>query len=503
MASVTSIDRGRGMEGTSVSLKRRWQVGARIGDRSGFGVVFRATDEAGMLCAIKFVPKAPGAGRELLFAGLDGVRNIVPVVDSGETPDHWVLVMPMATKSLQQQLAAGRLDLAGAVAVMIDVATALSDLSDRVVHRDIKPANVLLLNSVWCLADFGISRYADATTGTDTRKFAWTPPYAAPEQWRMERATAATDVYAFGVMAFEMLEGAWPFTGPRADDFREQHLTYATPPMKAVPNRLAAIVEECLVKTPGARPGAGNLLSRLQKLEARPAPPGIALLEEANRAEVARRSELERERTQSTSAEGRRRELWDVGLTLLDRIGTELVAALVVAAPSATSQTVADGWHLTLNTAVLSFREEPPADRPEWGEFHTPPLEVMAHASLGLRMPANENGYMGRSHSLWYCDAVREGEFQWYETAFMASPLVRGSGSEAPFALPPREDAAKALWRGMDEYQLAWPFTPLNSGDLDEFIERWANWLGLASQGRLTHPSQMPERNPQGSWRDN
>ncbi|MPY58650.1 hypothetical protein FNH08_16210 [Streptomyces spongiae] len=48
---------------------------------------------------------------------------------------------------------------------------------------------------------------------------------------------------------------------------------------------------------------------------------------------------------------------------------------------------------------------------------------------------------------------------------------------------------------------VAWPFTPLVLGDLDEFIERWAAWLAPAANGRLAHPSHMPERNPRGSWR--
>ncbi|MFD3585838.1 hypothetical protein [Streptomyces sp. NPDC058683] len=49
--------------------------------------------------------------------------------------------------------------------------------------------------------------------------------------------------------------------------------------------------------------------------------------------------------------------------------------------------------------------------------------------------------------------------------------------------------------------QLVLPVIPLVIGDLDEFINRWADWLAQAATGRLTHPSRMPERNPQGSWR--
>jgi len=65
----------------------------------------------------------------------------------------------------------------------------------------------------------------------------------------------------------------------------------------------------------------------------------------------------------------------------------------------------------------------------------------------------------------------------------------------APFASQPGEDiAAEALSPGLGAYQLAWPFTPLVLGDLDEFIDRWVGWLADATQGRLNFPSTMPEQ---------
>src|SRR5258708_40144833 len=111
-----------------------------------------------------------------------------------------------------------------AVNILLDVAEALASLEKDVVHRDLKPENILFYQGHWCLADFGIARYAEATTSPDTHKYSFTPPYAAPEQWRFERATPATDVYAFGVTAFELLQGHRPFRGT---DFLVQLLTQA------------------------------------------------------------------------------------------------------------------------------------------------------------------------------------------------------------------------------------------------------------------------------------
>jgi eukaryotic-like serine/threonine-protein kinase len=180
----------------------QWRIGVEL-DSGGFGRVYEASkDEAGMAVA-KLIPKAPGASRELLFEELSGLPNIVPILDFGETETDYVLVMPRAEKSLRQHLdeTSGPLATDEATSILLDIvlALALAALEGNVVHRDLKPENVLLLEDHWCIADFGIARYAEKTTAPDTHKYAWSRAYAAPEQWKLERATAATDVYALGV----------------------------------------------------------------------------------------------------------------------------------------------------------------------------------------------------------------------------------------------------------------------------------------------------------------
>ena len=147
-----------------VRLNRRWTVGAMLG-QGGFGRVYRATVDDGTDAAIKFVPKVPGADREQLFVNLPNVRNVVPVMDRGEHGNDLVLVMPYAAAgSLDDRITRGPIPIDDAIEVLRDLTTALVDLSatnPAVVHRDIKPANVLRLGDSWCLADFGISRYAE------------------------------------------------------------------------------------------------------------------------------------------------------------------------------------------------------------------------------------------------------------------------------------------------------------------------------------------------------
>ncbi|MFE2070138.1 hypothetical protein ACFXDH_48575 [Streptomyces sp. NPDC059467] len=155
------------------------------------------------------------------------------------------------------------------------------------------------------------------------------------------------------------------------------------------------------------------------------------------------------------------------------------------------------GWTVRINDAQLTL-SGPRVTAPEiWRTTSTPaPFDVIASATLSLKVPANHYGYEGRSHSLWYADAQAEDQYQWFETAFMDTPLRTVVGTMAPFALDPHHESRAAIGPGMNMHQVAWPFTPLVIGDLDELISRWAAWLAQAATGQLAHPSHMPERDP-------
>jgi serine/threonine protein kinase len=213
------------------------------------------------------------------------------------------------------------------VAVRSDVATALEDLDGRVVHRDLKPENVLFLDGRWSLADFGISRYAESTTAPDTRKYAMTPPYAAPEQWRWERATGATDIYALGVMAYEMLVGTRPFPGP-GDQYRQQHLHVVPARVQNVSVSLAALVAECLQKQPETRPTATEVVRRLRATAGSPRRPSLARLQQAHEAEVSQLASSQGQAAVASSAQERRELLFADTLnsfaTIADGSGTRL-----------------------------------------------------------------------------------------------------------------------------------------------------------------------------------
>jgi len=351
-----------------IQLEQTWSLGARI-DGGGFGDVYEAHSAAVASAVIKLIPKDPGAQRELLFADLSGVRKVVPVIDQGETEDHWVIVMPRAAQSLKEWMRKpGQIpaDASIVLPVLVDVATALADLDGRVVHRDLKPGNVLMLDGSRCLADFGISRYAEATTAADTRKYFLSWEYAAPERWRLEHAEAACDVYALGVVAYELLAGTLPFGGPTQDRFREQHL-HEVPPALTSASSLTSLVEECLLKDPRARPTPTNLLARLSRgidpaaAEEHNLSEGLNCLASVQRDVTARRAQVDSQQSRIQTEEEQRQTLGDSAAQLFTRISESVASAIVAAAPAVKGRG-------TGPTSVYSWRESrcKSRQRPDW-----------------------------------------------------------------------------------------------------------------------------------------
>ena len=484
-----------------IRLNKDWRIGDQL-DRGGFGSVYLAWSGDGAPAVVKLIPKDPGAERELLFEDLDGVPNIVPVLDRGEWGNYWVLVMTKAEKSLRDYLNGEKAPLSVHVAVqiLVDVATALVAIEGRIVHRDIKPDNILLLNGHWCLADFGISRYAEATTAQDTRKYAMTPPYAAPEQWMWQRATSATDVYAVGVIAFELLAGRLPFQGPDHSDYRDQHLEMDPESIPNIPMRLQSIIAECLYKAPEARPRPQNLLGRL-KSSLEPASKAASRLQQANQTVVEQKAEATRKESVARSEGERRDRLRQAADQSLKPVVDLLNDQVVANAPMSSPRFGPLVWSCALKGADFRMDLAKSAELPPEGAHYLPPFEVIAFASITLGIPRDMYGYEGRSHSLWYCDAQEQGVFRWYETAFMNSPLMPKRTPLNPFALEPGQEAYGALSKVITAFQFAWPFTPVDQGDEEGFIERWMGWFADAADGRLHHPRSIPEQSPSGSWR--
>lgn len=450
----------------------------------------------------KFVRKDPGATREMLIGeslGATSYPNVVPILDSGEHEDFWVLVMPRAEMSLAERLARPEpVELRECVQILTDVAQALASIENKVVHRDLKPGNVLLLNGTWCLADFGIARYKDAKTATDTRKGNLSMPYAAPEQWMMEHADSAADVYAFGIMAYEMVAGHLPFSGPLQGDYRRQHLQVTPARITGGTTRLRNIIVECLNKAPEARPRPANILSRLEKAGLEPALGGTRRLAKFDTEVLSRRAQAQAERRAMDDVEAKRTRLFASAGVMFESISQPLLEEIEDNAMSAKFVTpTPPNMIFSAELEGARFGVSRPVLEPNWEG----PFDVISSAVISLnRERPSRRGWIGRSHSLWFCDAHKVGEYGWYEMAFMSTGSADAHTGLQPFSRKPREafDYFASVY-GVG--QLAWPVTEIDRDDPSEFMDRWLGWFVDAAEKTLDAPSTMPERVSHGTWR--
>ena len=214
--------------------------------------------------------------REIQLAASLQHPHIVPLLAAGEAGDLLFYSMPLVEgESLQARLRRdGELPVPEAIRVLRDVADALSYAHRHgVVHRDIKPANVLVSDGHALVTDFGVAKALDQarqSSLTSTGLALGTPTYMAPEQAAADPHTDhRADIYALGVLGYEILTGQPPFTAPTAQAVVAAHLTQAPTPLAvlrpSVPPALASLVMRCLEKRPADRwQSAGELLQALE-----------------------------------------------------------------------------------------------------------------------------------------------------------------------------------------------------------------------------------------------
>jgi serine/threonine protein kinase len=237
----------------------------RIGDQSGFGEVFRGVGPDGGSVAVKRVAlrwddegERRRREREVETAQVlarNPADHVMLTIDVARIGDDLLLVMPLARRSLAAALSAGDLDRGARLGAIRQVAQGLVELAEvSVLHRDLKPANVLQVDSYWQLADFGIARSLVESTGTYTFLGFGTLPYMAPELWNGQPATVKTDLYALGVIAYEIMTGMRPFNGSDEMTLRNQHLREVPPEPTGVSASLGRLMLRMVAKSPAERP---------------------------------------------------------------------------------------------------------------------------------------------------------------------------------------------------------------------------------------------------------
>ena len=247
----------------------RFRIVAQLG-HGGMGEVFRADDlKLGQSVALKFLRRdvAHDRGRlERLHAEVRIGRqvshpNVCRLYDIFEFEDSPFLVMEYVDgedlASLLRRI--GRLPADKAIDIARDLSAGLAAAHDLgVMHRDLKPANVMIDGRGKArITDFGL-----AVTNDQGRGFAGTPAYMSPEQLRGEPATARSDIYALGLILFEIYTGKPAHEGSTLDEIRAKRTSSKTPSVSSLVRDIDPAVERviarCLDADPNARPSSAH-----------------------------------------------------------------------------------------------------------------------------------------------------------------------------------------------------------------------------------------------------
>jgi serine/threonine protein kinase len=215
--------------------------------------------------------------------------HIVTVFGVGEHMGRPYIVLEyLPGGTLRDMIAEGPLSVNRTIGIGRAIASALREAKRHgILHRDLKPDNVMLPRGGGLkVVDFGLAKRlpveSDGTLGpdapsllspfeltsTDMGGLRGSPHYMAPEQWAAEPVTAAVDVWALGLILYEMLAGASPFRGATMSELCVQICGPSRIPAldRELPDDLAAIIDHCLHKQPADRPAIEDVHERLRQL---------------------------------------------------------------------------------------------------------------------------------------------------------------------------------------------------------------------------------------------
>jgi serine/threonine protein kinase len=245
----------------------RFEVLAEIG-RGAMGIVYQAKDpmleRTVAIKTINMTMDRDGAEmyekrfyQEARAAGGLNHPNIVTVYDIGKTETECYMAMEyIEGAELRSLLLPGKpLPIARCLSIAAQVAEGLAYAHERgVVHRDIKPANIMVPESgAVKITDFGIARMRTSAVQTQTGMMMGSPKYMSPEQVIGKRADHRADIFSLGVILYEMLTGAAPFTGESVNAVMYQIVNFVPPAPSAInpatPALLDAIVARMLAKS--------------------------------------------------------------------------------------------------------------------------------------------------------------------------------------------------------------------------------------------------------------
>jgi len=301
-------------------LSGKYKVLEKIG-MGGMGAVFKAQDldfDVERSVAIKILPSHLAADEKLVKRFREEINilarlehpNIVPIYTIGEEGEIVYYVM----KYLRGETLKGRIRHSGTLSpeqvtvIMIQISRAVDYIHRAgAIHRDIKSVNIMLdEQDNATLMDFGIAKIAGGANLTADGEVLGTAPYMAPEQWEGLN-DPRSDIYALGILMYEMLAGSPPFAGDSISEIMVAHLRKPPTPLRnvrpQVPEALAQVVHCCLAKNPNDRYAtAADLCAALEFTDRTIHTTSQAALSREAREESTLRLDAEELRTQAGTA---------------------------------------------------------------------------------------------------------------------------------------------------------------------------------------------------------
>jgi len=245
-----------------------YKILARLGE-GGMGVVYKAEDtRLKRLVALKFLPPSIMASEaektrfihEAQAAAALNHPNICMIFEIDEAEGQAFIAMEFIEgQSLKEKIEAGPLKLDEALSIAMQVAEGLQAAHEKqITHRDIKPANIMLTTKGQAkIMDFGLAKLAGRSALTKEGTTVGTIAYMSPEQARGEEVDHRTDIWAFGVVLYEMITGQLPFKGEYEQAVVYSILCEEPKPLTGlhtgVPMELERVVNKAMAKKAGER----------------------------------------------------------------------------------------------------------------------------------------------------------------------------------------------------------------------------------------------------------
>ncbi|MBD3350338.1 MAG: protein kinase [Candidatus Lokiarchaeota archaeon] len=472
-----------------------------LGQAGGFGEVFRGTGECGDVAIKRLKISAHKAAHRELKIGQSLVNkklaHVVPVLDAGQDSesDRYFLVMPVCEFSLQDKIneANGAIDVEIAKSAIVGIIDGLIEVSN-VSHRDLKPANILFHDGVWKIADFGIAKFVEDSTSIETLRNSLTPTYAAPEQWKGERPTTATDIYALGCIIHALFTGRPPFSGSK-DDIRESHLHKVPDLLTVLAPRFSVFVSHMLRKHPNARPTLNRCKKVLSGLELanENSNSSPSLIDNAAKQVAEREAQEEAKYQEASTLSLKRNELFADAKADLFSIRKHLFSRI---SNSSDSVKIDYSGRLKFGAANLDFSREPEILDKLILDSHARGGKAYKHTgweALGwsmISLTCTKTSYTWSS-SLLFADLKDGYGFRWYEAGFWT--FSQFNYKDEPFGLEGyKADIDLAFGNILHNVNVAYGPLPIDSEDEENFISRWIGLVAKAAIGDLDRPIRMP-----------